>query len=117
MAGQSGGNQCRSDTHGQKLHTLPVDDLIQRVIYAWRHYRGRWRRVDDDVHSDAPGNDQTLPPAGAIRPSIGLDAWAYSFFGIRPARYASRPASQAYFIAYAVRHASCAPAIPACSST
>ena len=31
----------------------------------------------------------------AIRPSIGLLADAYSFFGIRPAKKASRPASHA----------------------
>ena len=40
-----------------------------------------------------------------MRPSIGLDAWAYNLRGIRPARYDSRPASQAAFIAYAIRHA------------
>jgi hypothetical protein len=35
------------------------------------------------------------PAAGAMRPSIGLLAVAYSFFGILPLKYASRPASQA----------------------
>src|SRR5579884_1849795 len=55
--------------------------------------------------------------AAAIRPSIGLDAWAYSFRGMRPARYASRPASQAYRIAHAIRSGSRAWAIPVFSST
>jgi len=48
---------------------------------------------------------------------MGLDAVAYSFFGMRPARYANRPASQPYFIAYAIRKGSLALAIPVLSKT
>src|SRR6516164_2571608 len=39
---------------------------------------------------------------GAIRPSIGLDAWAYNLRGMRPARYDNRPASHACRIAHAM---------------
>src|SRR5208283_1416846 len=53
----------------------------------------------------------------AIRPSIGLDAVAYNFFGMRPAKCASRPASQAYLIAYAIRSGSRADAMPVFSNT
>src|SRR5262245_11235199 len=54
---------------------------------------------------------------GAMRPSIGLDADAYSLRGMRPARYASRPASQAYRIAHAIRSGSWAWAMPVLSRT
>ena len=46
-----------------------------------------------------------------IRPVNGLDAVAYSLRSIRPARYASRPASTASFIARAIAIGSLAPAI------
>ena len=49
-------------------------------------------------------------------PVIGLLAVAYSFFPIRPARYASRPASTASFIAIAIETASSASAIAVFSS-
>src|SRR5262245_931095 len=57
------------------------------------------------------------PPLGAIRPSIGLLALAYSLRGIRPDRNASRPASQAYRIAHAIRTGSDALAIAVLSNT
>src|SRR6185436_4601063 len=50
-------------------------------------------------------------------PSIGLLAVAYSFRGIRPALYANRPASTAYFIASAMAMGSFAPAMAVFMST
>ena len=47
-------------------------------------------------------DDSPYPFAGAIRPSIGLLAVAYSLFGIRPASQAKRPASHANRIARAI---------------
>ena len=44
-------------------------------------------------------------------PAIGLLADAYSFFPIRPARYALRPASTASFMAFAMSSASSASAM------
>src|SRR5262249_52239744 len=59
---------------------------------------------------ESPGKCNHL--CEAIRPSTGLDAVVYDLFGIRPARCASRPASQACLIAYAIRNGSCADAMP-----
>jgi hypothetical protein len=51
------------------------------------------------------------PAAVAIMPSTGLLADAYARRGIRPARYASRPASTASFMARAIATGSAASAI------
>ena len=48
---------------------------------------------------------------------MGLDAEAYAFRGMRPARKASRPASIASFMARAMRTGSFAPAIAVFIST
>ena len=50
-------------------------------------------------------------------PSVGLLADAYARFGIRPARYANRPASTASFIAVAIATGSCASAMAVFIST
>src|SRR5690606_16827871 len=50
-------------------------------------------------------------------PSMGEDALAYSFLGMRPARNASRPASMAFFIADAISTGFCALAIAVFIST
>src|SRR6185437_626929 len=50
-------------------------------------------------------------------PAAGLDAVAYNFFSMRPARNAFRPASTAARIASAISTASCAPAIAVFIST
>ena len=52
-----------------------------------------------------------------MTPSMGLDAVAYSFLGMRPAPAASVPASTARRMAWAIRSGSRAPAIPVLSRT
>jgi len=56
----------------------------------------------EDVHDHLQHSAFITPHCNQSIPSMGLLAVAYSLRGIRPALYASRPASTAYFIASAM---------------
>ena len=76
---------------------------------------GGWLALRDDALAERCRNAKY----GVIvwAPPSRMLAVAYSFLLIRPARYASRPASTASFIARAIATASCAPAIAVFIST
>src|SRR6202023_3953221 len=68
------------------------------------------RRLDGRSRVARRRRDQVQPDhAAPITPASGLDALPYSFLGMRPARYASRPASVASFIARAMAPGSLPP--------
>ena len=124
MLGRSG----RSVQREGKPVTDPAEALADRDRSGCRHARatgaavagvgraGRLAKPRARVPGRAggPSADQ---PGQRISPVSGLDGSAPSLRGIRPARYACRPASIASFIALAIRIGSLACAIAEFSST
>src|SRR5581483_5699277 len=67
--------------------------------------------------ADRATGEQTRPDYRPAIPSSGLLAEAYTFCGIRPARYAARPASTPSLNAFAISAGSCACAMAVLTST
>jgi len=74
--------------------------------------RVRTARINSHGEDKTSALDQST-----IVPVSGLEAVAYRFFGMRPARNAWRPAMQAFFMAWDIVSGSRAPAMPVLSST
>src|SRR5262249_35264698 len=104
----------RVGTHGRGLHDFPVDHFVP--VGKLNEFGGRV--VGEQQRPGITSRPVVYPPfAAAINPSTGLLAVAYNFFGIRPARYAFRPATVACRMAWAIRTGSFAPAIAVFKST
>jgi len=97
-----GGPQIRGQRRGGEF---------KRFDQARGSFPQNWRPTPDNR------TDVYRPAAVPIVPANGLLATAYSRLGIRPAKNATRPASTASFIAYAIRSESSASAMAVLSST
>src|SRR5471032_2714427 len=106
--GRAAGN---ADLHGVDDHFVYQDLRLDGEDIGGD--AGAARRVDAGKHQ------YRLAASGhhARRPAIGDDGEAANFFGIRPAKNASRPARTASFMARAMRTGSRAPAIAVFIST